>query len=127
MLLVKTRIDRSRIHGFGLFAAEPILQGTPVWRFTPWFDLEMSPPCLEMLTGEQRASLLHYGYIDPRLGSFILCCDDARFVNHSDTPNTFPHFTEDRHGVDIAVRDIEKGEEITTDYRIVEGIRPGTE
>ncbi|MGO9255865.1 MAG: SET domain-containing protein-lysine N-methyltransferase [Bryobacteraceae bacterium] len=124
MLLVKTYIDRSRIHGFGLFAAEPIPQRTPVWSFTPGFDLELPPSCLEMPTLEQRARLLHYGYLDPRLGSFILCSDDARFINHSDAPNISPDFTADRHGIDIAVREIAKGEEITAGYGIVEGVRP---
>jgi hypothetical protein len=124
MLLAKTRVHHSTIHGLGLFAAEPIPKGTPAWRFTPGFDLELSPSCLEALTPEQRERLLHYGYIDPRLGCFILCCDDARFINHSDTPNILPDFTEDRRGVDIAIRDIGPGEEITADYRIVEGAGP---
>jgi hypothetical protein len=29
-----------------------------------------------------RETLLHYGYIDPRINRFILCCDNARFINH---------------------------------------------
>jgi SET domain-containing protein len=124
MLLVRTRIDRSPIHGLGLFAVEPIARGTPVWRFTPGFDLELPPSRLDQVSPEQREQLLHYGYIDPRLGAFILCCDGARFINHSDTPNIAPDFSQDRHGIDIAVRDIATGEEITADYAIVEGSRP---
>jgi len=68
--------------------------------------------------------LLHYGYIDPRLRRFILCCDDARFINHSDTPNIVPEFDEGGYGIDVAARDIAEGEEITADYGIVEGARP---
>jgi SET domain-containing protein len=124
MLLVKTRIDRSPIHGLGVYAAEPIRRGTRVWSFTAGFDLDLDPSCLNLLTPEQRQLLLHYGYIDPRLGRFILCCDDARFINHSDTPNIAPEFDEEGHGIDIAVRDIAEGEEITADYGIVEGARP---
>ena len=78
MLLVRTRIGPSRIHGIGLFAAEPIAAGTEVWRFTPGFDLDAAPAMLESLTAEQRETVLHYGYLDPRLGRFILCCDNAR-------------------------------------------------
>jgi hypothetical protein len=31
--------------------------------------------------------MLHYEYIDPRRNRFIPCCDDYRFINHSNAPN----------------------------------------
>jgi hypothetical protein len=65
--------------------------------------------------------LLRYGYIDPRLGRYILCSDHARFINHSATPNLTSDFSRERHGVDIAVRDIAAREELTLDYRVLEG------
>ena len=68
--------------------------------------------------------MLHYGYIDPRLNRYILGCDEVRFFNHSDTPNVVPDFTRDRHGVDIAARDIAAGEELTVNYEWVDGERP---
>ena len=64
---------------------------------------------------------MHYGYIDPRLNRFILCCDNARFINHSNAPNVGPDLTDDTYGIDTALRDIEPGEEITVDYLLVEG------
>jgi hypothetical protein len=125
MLLIETRIGPSPVHGIGLFAAHTVARGTPVWRFTPPFDLELPPSSLDALTAAQRDRMLHYGYLDPRLGTFILCCDDARFVNHSATPNLEADFTDDPHGVDRAARDIAAGEELTADYRAVEGHAPG--
>jgi SET domain-containing protein len=124
MLLVKTKVDRSPIHGLGLYAVEPIRRGTEVWRFTPGFDLDLDLACLDELPRDQQEWLRHYGYVDPRLGRFILCCDDARYINHSDTPNIASDFGQELHGVDVAVRDIEAGEEITIDYDVVEGARP---
>jgi hypothetical protein len=124
MLLVRTRVDRSAIHGLGLFAAEPLPRGTEVWRFTPGFDLDLDPARLDTLPPTFRERLLHYGYNDPRLERYILCCDDARFINHSDDANVLPDFARDRYGVDVAVRDIAAGEEITTDYLLLEGRRP---
>lgn len=120
MLLVRVRLDRSPIHGLGVFAAEPIARGAEVWRFTPGFDLEAHPALLERQPARFREHLLHYGYIDRRLKLFILCCDDARFLNHSETPNLGPDYTLERHGVDIALRDIREGEELTVDYRAIE-------
>jgi uncharacterized protein len=124
VLLVPVRVGQSDIHGLGAFALEPISRGTTVWRFTPGFDLELNPSILDAQPQHFRRSLLHYGYIDARLNRFILCCDDARFINHSDTPNVRSDFDLDRYGIDVAVRDIAAGEEITVDYKLVEGSRP---
>ena len=124
MLLVRVRVDRSAIHGLGVFTLEPIAKDTPVWRFTPGFDLDVDPELVQRQPEPLRERLLHYGYIDPRLGRYILCCDDARFMNHSDTANLQPDFSLGRYGIDVAARDIRPGEELTVDYRFVEGTRP---
>ena len=124
MLLVPARIGASAIHGFGLFAAARIAAGAPVWRFTPGFDLDLDPAVLDAQPASFRRVMLHYGYIDARLNRFILCSDDYRFVNHSDTPNIRVDPTAEAHGVDVAVCDIEAGEELTIDYGRVEGGRP---
>jgi SET domain-containing protein len=108
----------------GVFAIDPVPAGTEVWRFTPDFDLAVDPALLDEQPSHLKERLLHYGYIDPRLHRFILCCDDARFMNHSDDPNVRTIFSLDRYGVDVAARDIAGGEEITIDYSLVEGPRP---
>jgi uncharacterized protein len=124
MLLIKTRVDKSAIHGLGLFAAEPIAANKPIWRFTPGFDLELDPSVLESQPDILRECLLHYGYIDPKLNRYILCCDDARFINHSNTPNIRTDYSLDRFGVDLALREIRIGDELTIDYESIEGTRP---
>jgi len=124
MLLVNARVDRSPAHGLGLFAVARIAKGTEIWQFTPGFDLDLDPNSVKNQPQSFRERLLHYGYIDARLNRFILCCDDARFINHSDQPNLRPDFTLDRYGVDVAIRDIAAGEELTVDYRLIEGGAP---
>lgn len=123
MLLIPVRIDRSSIHGLGAFAIELIPAGTEVWRFTPGFDLDLPVAELEAQPAHFRDLLLHYGYVDPRLDRFILACDDARFLNHSDSPNLGSDYARDAgdpYGVDFALRDIEAGEELTVDYRLID-------
>jgi len=109
MLLVHARVDRSLIHGLGLFAVALIAKSTEVWRFTPGFDLDLDLQLLANQPASFQERLLHYGYIDRRLQRYILCCDDARFINHSDEANIRPDFSLDRYGVDIAVREIAAG------------------
>jgi hypothetical protein len=96
--------------------------GTLVWRFTKGFDLDLDPKLLD----EQppRQVMLHYGYIHPQLNRFILCCDDNRFANRSNTPNIGIEFEADPYGLDVAAGDLEAGKELTVDYEFVEGSRP---
>ena len=116
MLLVPTRLAPSRIHGLGVFAAEPIAAGTPVWRFQKGLDMEFGADILDGLPAHVRTFFSHYGYLDRNVKRIILCFDDARFVNHSDTPNVATDYAQDPYGLDVALRDIAAGEEITMDY-----------
>jgi hypothetical protein len=117
MLLVRTLLRPSPIEGIGCFAVERIAAGTPIWRFMPCFDVMLPPSfCAEMCNAE---FLDKYAQQCPSTGYYILCSDDARFMNHLDDPNVAvkaplfdPQLTHD------ALRDIEAGEELTCDYRI---------
>lgn len=125
MLLVRVRVDRSPIHGLGIFARDDIPRGTPVWRFTPGFDLDLDPGLIDEQPEDFRRVMLHYGYVDRRLNRFILCSDDYRFINHSSQPNVLSDWSNRRYGIDLAARDISAGEELTIDYEAVEGAGPG--
>ncbi len=120
MLLVKTKLDQSPLHRFGLFAEEFIPAGTKIWQFMPGFDLEKTAEEMACLPEHTKNWLKHFGYLDHRINRYILSSDDARFINHSESPNMGPDFAKERHGVGIALRDIKVGEEITVDYRLIE-------
>ena len=116
MLLVPTRLAQSAIHGFGVFAAAPIEKGAPVWRFAPGLDMQFDPRIVDTLPPHVQTFFAHYGYLDRNVGRIILCFDDARFVNHSDMPNVATDYAQDAYGIDVALRDIAAGEELTMDY-----------
>lgn len=118
MLMVKTRLGLSEIAGIGLFAAEDIPKGTVTWRFMAHFDRLLREDEIESLPEVARANLLDHVYLHEASGMFVLCADNARFMNHADEPNTEGvHETGSIEGYDIASRDIRAGEEITCDYR----------
>ena len=110
MLLVKTYLDKSAIHGLGVFAAERIAKGTKIWRFVAGFDQFYSPKQFSRLPKPARDFIKFHGYrVD---GEILLTVDHDRHMNHSDDPNTYL-----KSGYAIARRTIRKGEEITNDYR----------
>lgn len=109
MLLVKTYLGKSRIHGLGVFAGQFIRKGTKIWRFVEGFDRAWSPRELARLPKAARDFIRHHGYrVD---GEILLTTDHDRHINHSNNPNTCL-----KNGYAIARRDIRKGEEITNDY-----------
>lgn len=112
MLLVNASAGPSRIHGTGLIANEPISAGTVIWVLKPGFDLVLTRRELDELSPVAQEQIRNFIYIDVDTGKCILCSDDARFMNHSDSPNTSTHA-----GQTVAHCDIEAGTELTGDYR----------
>ena len=76
-------------------------------------DMEFAPDMVGTLPEHVQEFFAHYGYLDRNLQRIVLCFDDARFVNHSDTPNVTTDYAQDPYGLDVALRDIAAGEEIT--------------
>ena len=111
MLAVKTRLGESQIEGVGLFAAEAIPKGTVVWRYDPRLDLKLDMRDIEPSDTITREWLMRYGYQPNDEPVYIVCGDNARFMNHSETPNC-----DDVNDLTIALVDITEGEEITCDY-----------
>jgi len=120
MLLVKTKLNLSPIHGIGLFADQFIAAGATTWRFEPNFDIEKTAEEIAAMPEHIRLWFKHYAYLDWHVNAFILCVDDARFINHSDDPNVQTDYSAHAYGTDFALRDIQPGEEITIDYRLIE-------
>jgi uncharacterized protein len=112
MLLVSTLIGPSAIHGYGLFAAEPIARGTRVWAFHPALDLVVPEAEVAGLPAVAQAYFRNYAYRPlAEEGVWYLNGDYAKFMNHAAEPN----LTE-VDGCNLALRDIAVGEELTCDY-----------
>jgi SET domain-containing protein len=123
MLTVKTKVDKSKIHGLGVFADQNIPKGTIVWMFKEGIDTKYTKEQFESMTKEQQKDIIHFSYYDINLNCYIHSFDDSRYVNHSDNPNLSSHYDEHYvEGYSYANRDIKIGEELTDDYYEYDGV-----
>jgi len=112
MLTIKTKLDKSKIHGIGVFAEEFIPKGKVVYQYLEGFDIIYSTEQIEKMSMLTRKYIEHYAYYSSGEGGYVLCGDNGRFVNHSKTPNIQMY---NRINT-VALKDIQIGEEITEDY-----------
>ena len=116
MLLVKTEVRPSTIHGLGLFAGEFIPKGKVIWEFEPGFDLAIDKEKIDNLPPIPRKWFQHYAHLSRKNGKYTLSVDNDRYINHSSNPNTEDIDTGREELATVALRDIEAGEELTCDY-----------
>lgn len=113
MLYIPTYVAPSRIAGMGLFTAEDLESGTVIWEYNHGVDWKISPEELEEFPEPYVSWLRHYLYRDDS-GIYVLCGDNAKFMNHEDDPNC-----DDSGDVyTVTRRAIQAGEELTCDYRL---------
>lgn len=96
--------------GYGVFATQLIPLGTITW-VRDSLDQVIAPDRLHWLPPPYRELLDKYTFRDEE-GRHILCWDLGRFMNHSCAPSCLGPSGD----FEIAVRDIQPGEELTDDY-----------
>ena len=113
MIVVPTYLEKSPVHGFGVFAKESIKKGSKVWEFNPIFDIRFTEDEFERLPASVKLEIEHHLYQPEHGGVLYYESTMGRYMNHSREPNV--DFTD--VGVGMATRDIKPGEELTCDYR----------
>lgn len=96
--------------GLGVIATHFIPKGTITW-VKDKLDRVFTPKNISNMTEVHRQLVDRYCYRDHK-GNYILCWDHGKYINHSFNSNclTTPYDFE------IAIRDIQEGEELTDDY-----------
>ena len=96
-------IGKGNLLGKGVFASRDFKKGEVVIKYQ-----------LKPLTSEEFQNLPHSEkmFVHKHWGKIYLYSEPERFVNHSDSPNTYQDLEKQ---CDIALRNIVKGEPITTD------------
>lgn len=96
--------------GYGVIATQLIPAGTITWALDN-FDREFTPNQVQKMDSIYREIVDTYCYRN-REGNFVLCWDNGRFVNHSFNSNCLST----AYDFEIAIRDIQPGEQLTDDY-----------
>ena len=98
--------------GYGVFASQFIPRGTIIY-VRCGIDRAFAPDD-PMLSDPRYADVLEkYTYTEPT-GMRVLCWDIGKYVNHCCHPSTLTT----GYGFEVALRDLEPGDEITDDYGI---------
>ncbi len=99
--------------GYGVYANKNIPKGTIIY-VKDELDIELNPQKFSLLNPKLQEHMLTYAYLNNN-GNLVLSWDNAKYVNHSCSPNTMLT----AYGFDIVVRDIKEGEEITCEYGLL--------
>ena len=115
--IVKCKLAPSKIAGVGVFAIRDIQKGDPLYLFPKpnptWYSVpfgsmsKLFPEVRELILGQWASIVNGSHFLSPNDSCWMIV-----YVNHSDDPNY-------QTDGDFALRDIEKGEEITSDYRLM--------
>lgn len=114
MMAVETELRQSPIHGIGIFLLEPVRAGELIWRFDSRIDRVYTEDEIETLPEHMKRFLRTFSTWHEATKLWVLCGDNGRHFNHSDTPNTRSNaisFGDDHAAFDLAV-----GTELTSDY-----------
>jgi uncharacterized protein len=117
MMMGETELRPSPIAGIGIFVLHDVPKGSVIWRFDSRIDRVYSEADIASLPPEMRRFLRRFSTWHEQSRLWVLCGDNGRHFNHSDTPNTLSQGI--AFGDDVAGEDIPAGSELTADYRTI--------
>ena len=100
----------NKVIGYGVVATEFIPAGTITWVLDK-LDIEFTPEDFKKMDPLYQEIVDTYSYRN-NLGNLVLCWDHGKYVNHSFNSNCLTT----AYDFEIAIRDIQKGEQLTDDY-----------
>jgi SET domain-containing protein len=117
MMMVETELKPSPIHGLGVFLLAPVRQGELIWKFDSRIDRVYTAEEVASLPEHMQRYLEIYATWHEETGLYVLCGDNGRYFNHSTEPTTVSDAIS--FGEDRAARDLQAGEELTSDYTTI--------
>jgi len=96
--------------GYGIVATKLIPEGTITW-VQDELDLVYTPEQVEKMLPYTQEMIDKFTFRNSK-GNFVMCWDTSKYVNHSFNSNCLST----PYDFEIAIRDIQPGEELTDDY-----------
>lgn len=115
MIHIKYKLDKSSLHGIGLFADQGIKQGELIYTASPNLDTNITQEEFDSLEEKEKSEVLWWGFFDEPSQRWHIDFDVSKFINHSDDANVTQDKNHDEAYL-VAKRDINQGEELTQNY-----------
>ena len=110
MMLIDTYLDKSKIHGVGVFSNQNVKKGERIKEVRPEFEIEFNSENLPKMPLSLAKFIDTHSHERGRgSNTLVIGIDNEKYLNH----------IEDRSVYDdgIALKDIKIGDEITIDYK----------
>ena len=115
MINIKYKLDKSTIHGIGIFADQDIIKGSVIFTASPILDVNITQDQFNQLEEPEKQEVMYWGFWIKSQKLWHVDFDHIHFINHSFSANTTQDFSKSESCL-IASRNIKKGEELTQNY-----------
>lgn len=115
MVHIKYKLDKSAIHGIGVFADQDIKKGEVIFTASPVLDVNITQDQFNSLEEAEKQEVRYWGFWVESEKVWHVDFDHIHFINHSFEANTTQDFSHSEAYL-IASRDIKRGEELTQNY-----------
>jgi SET domain-containing protein len=115
MIHIKYKLDKSDIHGIGLFADEDLSMGQLIYTESPLLDVNISEAQFDSLSENEKREIKYWGFNIGDKGIWHVDFDVSKFINHA-KDGTATQDSSHKEAYLIATRDVKKGEELTQNY-----------
>jgi SET domain-containing protein len=120
MIHIKYKLDKSAIHGIGLFTDQNINQDEIIYTASPVLDTNITQEDFDALNEKEKSEVRWWGFYDEPTQKWHVDFDVSKFINHSYDANVTQDGNHDEAYL-VAKRYIKKGEELTQNYLEFEG------
>ncbi|OGM74552.1 hypothetical protein A2382_01395 [Candidatus Woesebacteria bacterium RIFOXYB1_FULL_38_16] len=115
MIHIKYRLDKSQLHGIGLFTNENLKKGQLVYTASLLLDVNLSQKDFDLLDEKEKKEVKWWGFWDEPNQVWHVDFDVSRFINHSSTP-TLIQLPQHKEAYLVTTRNVQTGEELTQNY-----------
>ena len=80
---ISYKLDRSPIHGIGLFTAEDVAKGQLIYTASPVIDMDITDDQFKSLSATEKKEIQYWGFFDEPSQCWHVDFDVSKFINHA--------------------------------------------